>query len=140
MPTAYTAVIMTMLFMVGFTMKITGDLGWGMLPDCVDYGEWKFGIRGEGTVSSSLTFINKLGMAIGGSAASLVLGLVGFVPNVEQTPTVITTIIVLRFGLPILGYIASLISMRYYELNNARMAEMRTELNARNLASKAQNK
>lgn len=131
-PNAYVAVIMTMLFMVGFTTKITSDLGWGMLPDCVDYGQWKFGIIGAGTISSSLTFINKLGMAIGGSAASLVLGLVGFVPNVEQSAVVIGTIEFLRFGLPILGYVASCISMRYYELTKDKMAEIRADLNQRN--------
>ncbi|MBP8855730.1 MAG: MFS transporter [Oscillospiraceae bacterium] len=139
-PTAFVSVIVSMLFVLGFTMKIAGDLSWGMLPDCVDYGEWKLGIRGEGTVSSSLTFINKFGMALGGSAASLILGLVGFTANVEQTPLVLNTIIIMRFGLPILGYIASLLSMRYYELTKERMAEIRTDLNERYLAKQAENK
>ena len=52
-----------------------------MLPECSDYAEWKFGKRGDGLLSSSLTFINKFGMAIGGFIASFFLGLVGFVAN-----------------------------------------------------------
>ena len=102
-----------------------------MLPECSDYGEWKFGQRADGLMSSSLTFINKFGMAIGGFIASFFLGLVGFVANQEQTPQVLNMIVFLRFGMPVLGYIASLISMAFYEITNEKYSQIRTELDER---------
>lgn len=84
-------------------------------------------------MSPSLTFINKFGMAIGGFIASFFLGLVGYVPNVEQTQTVINMIVFLRFGVPILGYVASLISMSFYEISTERYDELRKEWGFRGL-------
>jgi len=130
-PTAPVAVLMSMMAMFGFISKIPSNLGWAMLPECSDYAEWKFGQRADGLMSSSLTFINKFGMAIGGFIASFFLGLVGFVPNQEQTTAVLGMISFLRFGMPVLGYIASLISMAFYEITSEKYVQIRSDLDAR---------
>lgn len=130
-PTGSVVFIMAMLAVYGLLSRIPGTLGWAMLPDCADYAEWKFGLRGDGVISSSLTFINKVGMALGGALASLLLGLVGYAAGVAQTPQVLTTINFLRFGMPIIGYLISLASLPFYELNTKRYNEIRTELDAR---------
>lgn len=131
-PTAPVMILMTMMSAFGFISKIPSNLGWAMLPECVDYAEWKYGQRGDGLLSSSLTFINKFGMAIGGAIASFMLGLVGFVANQDQSPAVINMIVFLRFGMPILGYVASLISMWFYEITSEKYAQIRKELDERN--------
>lgn len=130
-PTAPVAVLTSMMAIFGFISKMPSNLGWAMLPECSDYAEWKFGQRADGLMSSSLTFINKFGMAIGGFIASFFLGLVGFVPNQEQTTTVLGMISFLRFGMPVLGYIASLISMAFYEITSEKYAQIRADLDAR---------
>ncbi|MDC7124985.1 MAG: glycoside-pentoside-hexuronide (GPH):cation symporter [Spirochaetales bacterium] len=94
----------------------TGVVGWAMLADCVDYGEWITGKRGAGTVSSQLTFINKLGMAIGGMLAGVILACVGYVAGQEQTPEVLNAIAGVKAFFPALGYICSLISMSFYPI------------------------
>lgn len=129
------AVLAVVLGTLGFIARIPSYLGWAMLPECVDFAEWKYGRRGDGLISSSLTFINKLGGAIGASSASLVLGLMGFVANQPQTALVNSTITFLAFGLPILGYVASLISMHFYEITDERYAQIRSELDQRNQAN-----
>lgn len=130
-PIVPVAVLLTLFSILGFVMKIPANMGWAMLPECSDYAEAKFGIRGDGTLTSSLTFINKFGMAIGGSLASLLLGTAGFVANAEQTEAVKSMIVFLRFGMPILGYTASLISMSFYEITSEKYAEIREKLDAR---------
>ncbi len=130
-PTAGVAILMSMLGVFGFISRIPGNLGWAMLPECSDYAEWKFGQRADGLMSSSLTFINKFGMAIGGFIASFFLGLVGFVANQEQPQAVLDMIVFLRFGMPVLGYVASLISMWFYEITNEKYAEIRKGLDER---------
>lgn len=129
-PTAPVLVLMSMMGAFGFISRIPSNLGWAMLPECSDYGEWKFGQRADGLMSSSLTFINKFGMAVGGFIASFFLGLVGFVANQEQTPQVLNMIVFLRFGMPVIGYIASLISMAFYEITNEKYDEIRKDLDA----------
>lgn len=119
------------LILAGTFALLPNNLGWAMLPDCVEYGEWKFGIRGEGTVSSSLTFINKLGMAIGGSLAGLLLAMSGYVANQPQTAEVVETIRFMKFVFPILGYICSLISMCFYDITNEKYKMILAELRQR---------
>jgi len=130
-PTPSMAILMCMMAAIGFMVKVPGNLGWAMLPECVDFAEWKYRRRGDGLISSSLTFINKLGMAFGGFIASFFLGLVGFVANQAQPQAVVNMVIFLKFGMPILGYIASLISMWFYEITDEKYKEIRTDLDAR---------
>ena len=66
-----------------------------------------------------------------GFIASFFLGLVGFVANEDQSQTVLNMIVFLRFGMPILGYIASLISMYFYEITSEKYEEIRKDLDAR---------
>lgn len=131
-PTAPVIVLMSMMAAFGFISRIPSNLGWAMLPECSDYAEWKFGQRGDGLMSSSLTFINKFGMAIGGFIASFFLGLVGFKANQEQSQAVLNMISFLRFGMPVLGYVASLISMAFYEITSEKYEEIRNDLDMRN--------
>lgn len=130
-PTAPVIVLMSMMGAFGFISKIPSNLGWAMLPECVDYAEWKYGERADGLLSSSLTFINKFGMAIGGFIASFFLGLVGFVANQDQGQSVQNMIVFLRFGMPILGYVCSLISMVFYTITDKKYAEIRHDLDER---------
>ncbi len=130
-PTPGVTVLMTAMAAYGVFARIPGNLGWAMLPECSDFAEWKFNKRVDGLMTSSLTFINKFGMALGGFIASFFLGLVGFVANQEQPQAVINMIVFLRFGMPVLGYVASLISMAFYELTETKYAQIRADLDAR---------
>lgn len=130
-PTAPVVILMSMMGAFGFMSRIPANMGWAMLPECSDFAEWKHGKRGDGLLSSSLTFINKFGMAIGGFIASFFLGLVGFVANQDQPQTVINMIVFLRFGMPILGYVASLISMYFYEITTEKYEEIRRDLDTK---------
>lgn len=130
-PTAPVIILMSMMGAFGFMSRIPSNMGWAMLPECSDYAEWKYGKRGDGLLSSSLTFINKFGMAISGFIASFFLGLVGFVANQDQSEVVLNMIVFLRFGMPILGYIASLISMHFYEITSEKYEEIRKDLDKR---------
>ena len=82
-------------------------------------------------VSSAFTFMNKCSSALGGFITSFVMGLVGFVANQEQSQAVLFTIVFLRFGVPILGYIASVISIHFYDITDEKFEEIRRDLDAR---------
>ncbi len=125
-------IVMITLIISTIFASIPGTMGWAMLPDCVEYAQWKTGIRAEGTVSSTLTFVNKLGMAIGGSLVGIVLASVGYVANAAQAPEVLDAIVLLKFLGPILGYVCSLIAMFFYEINNEFYKKISDEIKERN--------
>ena len=123
--------LLVLITLFGLISTVPSALAWAMLPDCVDYAEYITGVNGNGVVSSTFSFMNKLCGAVGSFLASYLLGIFGFVANQEQTETVLFVIVCLRFAVPILGYIASLISMHFYELTDKRNLEIRRALEER---------
>ncbi len=59
--------------------------------DCMDYGEWKTGVRVEGMIASIVNFSNKVGGAIASGVVGLVMGLAGYdgllPPYTREAPT-----------------------------------------------------
>lgn len=49
----------------------TSALNWALVSDCVEYGEWKTGIRSEGLVYSFFTYFRKLSQALAGLSQEL---------------------------------------------------------------------
>lgn len=130
-PIVPSSALIVLITLFGLISTVPSALAWAMLPDCVDYAEYITGIKGNGVVSSTFSFMNKFCGAIGAFLASYLLGIFGFAANQEQSRTVISAIVFLRFGVPILGYIASLISMYFYELTEERNLEVRKALDER---------
>ena len=64
----YATAALAQFFFAGFNTAI-----YAIIPDCVEYGEWKTGVRNDGFQYSFISFGNKMGMALGtaGLAASL---------------------------------------------------------------------
>ncbi len=108
----------------------------GMLSDCIEYGDWKYGIREEGLTYSFMSFGVKLATAITGSATVLLLAKIGYVPNAEQTETVKHGINVLVNLLPAVIILISTISIFFYNLPKKRMDEIGADLDARNKQAK----
>ena len=47
-----------------FGTAFVNSLNWALVPDTVDYGEWKTGIRAEGSVYTGYTFFRKISAAL----------------------------------------------------------------------------
>ena len=54
-------------------------VSWSLMADAMDYGEWKFGVREEGTTYALHSFFRKLAQGIGPSIGLLVAGALGYV-------------------------------------------------------------
>ncbi|MCM3114458.1 glycoside-pentoside-hexuronide (GPH):cation symporter [Neobacillus sp. MER 74] len=92
-------------------------LPWVMVADAVDYHEWKTGQRTEGIVYSSYSFFRKLAQALAGFIPGVALGLIGYVPNAEQTASTLIGIKGLMFLVPAgLNLIAAIILIVLYNL------------------------
>ena len=65
---------------------------WAMVPDTVEYSQWKTGLRREGIIYGCYFFTFKFGSALAGFLAGNALGLSGYVANRPQTETALAGI------------------------------------------------
>jgi GPH family glycoside/pentoside/hexuronide:cation symporter len=76
-------------------------LGWAMIPDTVDYAQWRFGKRADGAVYSMSSFFQKLAKALGGAGVATALATVGYVANQPQSAETLDMILHLMTVVPI---------------------------------------
>ena len=65
-------------FINALGMGIYSTVSWSMMGDAIDYNEWKFGVREEGTVYSLHSFFRKLAQGIGPSLALVIMVSLGY--------------------------------------------------------------
>ena len=105
---------------------------WGSVPDIVEYGEWKTGIRAPGFLYSMGTLSNKLGLGFSGLLAGWMLTAINYVPGAEQTAAVQHGIYH-STGIPlIVAGILCVILFLFYDLTQEKYNEILTELAERN--------
>ena len=115
-----------------FGSSFINTLNWAFISDAVEYGEWKTGNRSEGLVYSFFIFFRKVSQALAGLIPGLVLAIVGYVPNVEQTAEALTGIRALMFIYPgVLALATFIIMLIGYKLTDSKYKEIVAELNER---------
>ena len=70
-------VICQLFFSLG--LGIYSTVSWAMMGDAIDYNEWKFGTREEGTVYSLHSFFRKLAQGVGPSLVLVIMVAFGYV-------------------------------------------------------------
>ncbi|HEY1709547.1 MAG TPA: glycoside-pentoside-hexuronide (GPH):cation symporter [Rhizomicrobium sp.] len=89
---------------------------WSMLPDTVEYGEWASGIRTESFIFGLGQFFLKVALGIGAGLFGVLLGFVGYVPNVEQSAQTLAGMKSLMVGLPAFGLAGAFLAMTLYPM------------------------
>ena len=102
---------LNLLQMVGqtaFTMLI-----WALVSDCLDYSEWKFGIRSDGSMYSLYTFSRKIGSTVASAGVAASLGLIGYVAgtDVVQSASTVNGIYYLVNMVPVVTCILELVGI-----------------------------
>jgi glucuronide carrier protein len=123
-------------FVVGIGLGGVNTLMWALEADTVEYGEWKTGIRTEGTTYALFSFTRKMGQAIGGAAGAYTLGIVAFnsqwaKDGTPQAPETVAGIQLWTGGL-VAGFIVlSLVIMWFYPLTDKVFRQIVGEIAAR---------
>ncbi|HET9445407.1 MAG TPA: MFS transporter, partial [Steroidobacteraceae bacterium] len=101
---------------------------WSIVPDTIEYGEWRTGVRAEAFVFGFVTLIQKI--ALGASSAFLgaYLGWVGYVANQTQTPETAEAIKVMITLVAAAGLLASALVMHFYRLDAKAHARLVQEI------------
>ena len=87
---------------------------YAMQADVLDLEEFERGSRREGEFIGLWSICSKLSAALGAGVALPILGLVGYIPNVEQSSTTVLTISILYAGVPcVCNLVAAAITLKY---------------------------
>ncbi len=128
-------VYMAGLVVYGLGMGIYTCVSWAMMGDAIDYNEWKFGTREEGTVYSLHSFFRKLAQGIGPSVVLLIMGVLGYVAKygtIGQSDETARKMCWLVAGLYMFSAVMQFVGLAViYNLDKKTLDQMNTELQER---------
>lgn len=103
-----------------------------IISDCVDFGEWKNGIRAAGFLSAiGAAFCLKAGSGLGGALPAWIMNAYDYVPNAVQTARAITGINLGCIWLPAVAYLLAIVPVLFYLRYERMEPQIRAELEAR---------
>lgn len=122
------AILISLLAITGFGTSAYIVMMWAMLPDTVEYGQWKSGFRDEGVVFGvnqlSIKAANGLGIALLGG----VLSIAGFVANTEQSDGAVSAINAATFLSPVLCTALAACIVSFYSIDRSFHARLVDEI------------
>lgn len=133
-PANSTAFLIGISAVIGITNSAS-NVCTGMLSDCIEYGDWKYGIREEGLTYSYMSFGVKLATAVSGSVTVLLLAASGYVAGADQTEAAKMGINAVVNLIPAACILISALPLFFYKLDKKMMDKIRVELDARNAAN-----
>ncbi len=100
--------------------------------DCMDYGEWRNGIRSEGSTSCIQSVFGKIGQAIGIGGVGILMGLSGYSGSLTVQPeSAINMLIGMFTYIPAISLVIMYVLLRMYNLEE-KLPQIRKELAERN--------
>ena len=124
--------LLILLALIGIGNGAGGVLFWSMLPDTVEYGEWKSGIRTESSLYGFMTFAQKSSIAVAALILGFLLSGIGFEPNQIQSEETISGMKFMMSWIPICGIIISLVLMYFYPISTKFHGELLQRIKERN--------
>ena len=128
-------VYMIGLLLFGQGMGVYTCVSWALMADAIDYSEWKFGKREEGTVYSLHSFFRKLSQGVGPSIVIALLGVLGYVESAGttgQTAEMSHNACWLVAGLYMFSAVMQFVGIGLiFNLDKKTLAQMNSDLDAR---------
>lgn len=136
----------TVLFVVIYILlngckSITNNMIVPMIADCSDYERFRSGKFVPGFMGAMFSFVDKIFAALGTAFVGIVMLIMGYNRRFPQIGDCATQelkwmTLFLYCGVPILGWICSLVSMRFYALDQKKMYEIAQNLHQQELSKK----
>lgn len=123
-------ILFVILTMVQNGMRISVSIPTGsMMADVVDYEAYRSGKYMPGAVAGTYSFIDKAVSSVGAVSATFCVALIGYKdvmpqPTDPKTMPIVLLICAVFYGLPILGWICSLIAMKKTPVTREMMIEV----------------
>jgi GPH family glycoside/pentoside/hexuronide:cation symporter len=104
---------------------------WSMLPDTVEFGEWKTGVRTEGAIFGLVSFAQKVAFGLGTGLIGIILDQFGYLANQAQSTETLRGIIATYSLGPLVLFAASAIAIWWYPLDRREHARLVSDIAAR---------
>ena len=108
----YLFAALSQFFFSGFNTAI-----YAIIPDCVEYGEWRTGIRNDGFQYAFISLVNKIGMALGTALLALSLGWAGYEANTTQNEAVVAIMRHSFSTIPGILWVVTALALFFYKLD-----------------------
>ncbi len=120
-------------FFSGFNTAI-----YAIIPDCVEYGEWKTGLRNDGFQYAFISLGNKIGMALGTALLAAALASCGYLANETQNPAVLSVMKHSFSTIPGILWIITAFVLLFYSLGRTEYEHILKELKSSAFNTSAQ--
>lgn len=129
----FTIVLVVIYILMKATQGISSGIVIPMIADCADYETYRSGKYVPGMMGTLFSFVDKMISSFATTIVGFWFAYIGFKDSLPTFETAYTTELkaiglFLFLGMPMLGWIASLIAMRYYELDSEKMAEIQLKI------------
>jgi Na+/melibiose symporter-like transporter len=123
-------ILLVVLAVQSAISSLAGSIVIPMIADCADYETYRTGRFMPGLIGTLFSFVDKMISSVATFIIGLAISWAGYgsvkiTPNTAVNPKFQMAIIFIVLGLPLIGHIASLISMKFYELDGERMDEIK---------------
>lgn len=108
----YLFAALSQFFFSGFNTAI-----YAIIPDCVEYGEWRTGFRNDGFQYAFISLGNKIGMALGTALLALSLGWAGYEANTTQNEAVVAIMRHSFSTIPGILWVVTALALFFYKLD-----------------------
>jgi Na+/melibiose symporter-like transporter len=128
-----TAAYIVLYALMAGTSGITTGLATPMIADCADYEMYQSGNYAPALMGTVFGFFDKVVSSLTTTIVGYCVIAIGFtekLPTIEDayTPAIFGLSIFLFIGIPILGWICSLIAMKFYPLDQDKMIEVQEKI------------
>lgn len=123
-------------YILGYsTMQVTNSTVIPMIADCADYETYRSGRFIPGMMGTIFSFVDKLVSSFATSIVGLCVAMVGFKSALPSVTDSLSTGLFwagmfMYFGIPVLGWISTLIAMKFYPLDDKEMEVIQTKIAA----------
>jgi len=131
LPHAGITVILLVFVLGGIGMSTIYLCPWSMVPDTVEYSEWKSGLRREGILYGFFNFTFKFSSAFSGMLAGIGLDLVLYMPNARQADTTLFGMRVMMTIIPVAFIVIGMLVLHRYTMDAAFHRKIVEEIRAR---------
>ncbi|MBN1534449.1 MAG: MFS transporter [Spirochaetes bacterium] len=128
------AVTIGLFVLAGVGLSTNWLSPWSMIPDTVEYSEWKTGLRREGILYGIFYFFFKVGTAMAGFLVGTALAMTGYIANVTQTEGALLGIRAVFTLLPMAFLVAGIILIGLFPIDAAMHGRITGEIEARRRA------
>ena len=127
--------LLLVLGFIGVGNGATGVLFWSMLPDTIEYGEWKTGVRTESSLYGFMTFAQKGAIAFAAILLGMALTQIGFEPNQIQSEETLSGLKFIMTWIPLTGIFISFVLVSFYPIDKSFHQKLINEIESRKISN-----